>query len=739
MAWVKKPGVNINDDTIPRKLTILEIEDIILVIPTVLAATKRAAEVATNVIRNKLKSQLFTIDITPAGIPALKKQIERSFHLSQVEPQDTVGMAAAEALGQTVTQIALKSFHTSGSGRNIAGGIDAMSEMIDANKNRKYESTVIYFKDKTLSYMDVVRKRRTLVGLSVKDIVDDYVIQKPENLEKFWWHDTYLALNKKTLPNSTEVLRLYLKVDLLYQHHVSMEAIATVLDDEAPPHVVCVYSSIREGIIDIYPDPKYIMDTITKKNIKDPIVFPELIFLDVIILPALKNLIIQGIPKIKSIYPVAYPVWTIVQTVSRVYQKDDLQLRDYPDRKDFWYIILNPLQMHLTGVGFPEMRNLLTTFGIQIIQEYNTNVSPYIIVNCPKAPDEIIRNKLTEEEEADIQFFEDIRMKKDLIIRNPLSSKYITASRIYFVETHGINLRQILSQPDVDTLHTYSNNMHEMANVLGILASKNLHIRELTTMIANADGFVNPRHIEIISSFIHCYGIPVGINFAGLYKQSNDHISLATFQRSGYVFLKAAEAGQVAHLRDTSSALVMGKMPLLGSNGMDVEMTEAYKEVFKLHMKQQKLEEIEVASNIVKWLDDVKTNLVSNKEEIVGLPIPKTDVERKLSRLIGPIGRKYTHSEANKPLRSEALMKLFGVITFVEGQVNIIPRIRGLPHGLLVGKIFQDLFNLYIDTNVDIKLPAFDFIEVNTVNPIIETTVPFAVVPANFSPMILKI
>ena len=726
MSWVAKPGSNPPLSNIPRKLTDEEVEFILKSIPSILGATRKASQEATENMKEKLKTQLYDLELDPTCIPDLIKEIEKSFHQSQIEPQNPVGIVAAEAIGQTVTQISMKSFHAAGAGRNIAGGIDAIKEMIDANQNRKYESSIIWFKDKDMSYLETLRTRSVLVGLTVKDIMlpgdNGFNIELVTSIEKFWWHDTFLAMKNKTLPPSNYVLRLYLDVNKMYQHRITMAKVAAIIEDEAPPHVIAVYGPASQGIIDLYPDPNIMIKTMTDQKMKNIIHYPELIFLSEVVIPALGRLelTVQGIVGIKSIYPVDYPVWNIVRRTQAI--------KDYPG---YWYLILNDLQMRLTGIGPEKLETMLKVFDIPVVSRALDQPTKYIIVKSNITPDKIIREKILAEESEDVEYFNSIVQGDLENIRPPLDSVYLKASRVYFVEAHGTNLRMLLSEPIVDSQHTYCNNIHEMARVIGILSSKNIYIRELTTLIKNTDGYVNPRHIDIIASAMYCYGIPTGLNFAGLFKQSNDHMSMASFERSGLVFMKAAEAKQTALLLDTSSAISMGKRPALGSSGMDIEMTPIYKLIHKKALEKQRLDELDIANSLSGWLKKKEGDILNmTKEQFILKPI--LDVEEPIYRRMlkklninvkARVNTNYVYND--KPLRSEFLMKFFDTIVPIQGEIGLL-HIEPLYSGLREPKLFQDLMEIFVSA-LDF-LPSFTWIESDIVQPIIEQKVNYVYV-----------
>ena len=115
------------DPYIPRKLTKNEIQDILSVIPELKSASTETAEYNRKSMLNTINEMLSEIVITPLAIEDMKSEILRQFEESLIAPGTVVGVTAAEALGQQITQGALNSFHQSGSAKNVTYGVSRNS------------------------------------------------------------------------------------------------------------------------------------------------------------------------------------------------------------------------------------------------------------------------------------------------------------------------------------------------------------------------------------------------------------------------------------------------------------------------------------------------------------------------------------------------------------------------------------------------------------------------------------
>lgn len=375
--WVPINGyeqdVDLNDK--PRKLTLDEINTIAEQLPYPPSADKTAAEVTRRCIINWIKDTLKDLSLAPSAIPELTQYIKDYHYKSLIAPGTPVGIAAAEAVGATTTQMTLNTFHTSGSLKSASFGIEAMKDLIFARKNPKNESCTIYFKNKLISYEEVLDSRKYIVSSMVSDFVTDYTIDNPNNLEKFWWHDYYKDILNKEIPKSNKVLRLFLNLAEMYKHKVTAKDIADVLEQMSSKTfqgVIVIYGPITSGIIDIYMHPNVNIESLKKdlkttKNIDRDLL--EVTYLETIVYPELSNIKVKGISGIRSLTPVVTPVWRIV-------------LKEVKDDKnpDQWLLYYNQGVIRTIGIEPVNLINLCKNAGITIVSSENSN---FLLVKMP--------------------------------------------------------------------------------------------------------------------------------------------------------------------------------------------------------------------------------------------------------------------------------------------------------------------------------------------------------------------
>lgn len=381
MEWIPftdyEKGMNMEDK--PKKLAPEEIAYITGHLPSAPSADSTAAEVSRQSIVNWMTETLSEVSLCPSAIPELIEIIVKQHNKSLVIPGTPVGITAAEAVGATTTQMTLNTFHASGSSKSASFGIDAMRDLIFARKNPKNESCTIYFKNQRSAYEKVLDSRSFIVGSVVSDfILRDgaimaYDIDTPTNLERFWWHDQAPFLLNKELPHSTKVLRLFLNIPEMYKHHVSIRDLADVLEREVPASVIAVYGPIGDGIIDLYPHPALINETMKNHGMTAlPTELAELAYLESVVRPELDKIRVKGISGIKNLVPIISPVWRMVIHERKLMESDiNDQVREQLSpglvNKSGWLLFYNTTIMRNTGLIPENLAALCQAAGLTIL------------------------------------------------------------------------------------------------------------------------------------------------------------------------------------------------------------------------------------------------------------------------------------------------------------------------------------------------------------------------------------
>jgi len=587
----------------PRRLTEAELDDVIDVVPRVMAACRQVSTAVRSEICHKLRLQLKELVICVEGIPQLKEDIKRMFDNSRVQPGTTVGIATSEASGLPIMQMTLNSFHQTGSAANVSRGIESVRELFNMTKKRKHESTTIHFRRKNMTYEEVLDLRRQLVGVSLSSILlrKAYTENVVPMHQREWWYDAYSAVMGKTVLAPNYYLRLHFDPDRLFAYQITLDEITRIL--EAERVVKCVASPTYLGIIDVYPDQGIIGKMVTDKlgdhyggitAAKAP-----LFYLQNFLVPNLDKITIRGIPSLQQIFPVSVPTWTLVKDEQPYFTIDELELYlsnlknnqksdseiqlEQQRVSRMWRVWIDVIKFRTTGIPISKFVKLLIEAKIQILlpaidplqlEALDAGpLQPVFVIQLPESlrPGELIRQKLADDQAAMIANEDELkRQGTPYPIRQ--TSPLFRAGNYVYAEANGTSLRQVYSHPLVDSRTTISNNYHEILATLGIEATRNFLLRDYHEIFIYNGAYVNYRYIALIVDFQTSLGTLLSVTSRGIARQNISVLALSTFDQPMDTFVNAAAFGKKEEVRNVSTAIFLGKRALIGTGSFDLEL-----------------------------------------------------------------------------------------------------------------------------------------------------------------------
>ena len=365
------------------------IPDLKTINPDIPGTSKTTADSIRFSILKRLTAQLLDAIVTPLGLEDLKDQILYQFEKSRIHPGSMVGVTAAEALGGPITQMALNSFHSSGSAKNVSVGIDAIRELLNVSQKRKHERCTIYFKRQDLSFDDILVKRNEIVEVTVSSLIADYDINSPLDLGIEWWHYTYETAIGRTVRSTihkdihqiSTVLRLYLNIDALYENRITMDQIVSAIDARNSGTVMCLASPLAIGIIDIYPNEEKIREPLQadKRQLTTTMHIPmfsldfaPFTFLNTIVYPSMHKIWIKGINGITRLFPSDSSIWRVVRDTIPL-KKEVIESEEDPVAREqlrrIYYVVMNRSLMKASGITVDKLKQLITAADCVVTEE----------------------------------------------------------------------------------------------------------------------------------------------------------------------------------------------------------------------------------------------------------------------------------------------------------------------------------------------------------------------------------
>lgn len=550
-----------SDPNQPRKLTDSELNDILSVVPNLKGAVESVSDFNRKSMLVLLREQLKEVYVTPLGINDIKAEIIRLFQDALVKPGSMVGVTAAESMGGPITQGALNSFHKSGSAKNVSYGVSRMRELINASVNIKNTSCSIFFKNPNVSFDDVIlNKRRELREITFSNIIKNIpLLENTEDFDEPFWYDIF-RLTVRNDFKAHSFLRLNLDVNVMYAYKITMLDAVKVIEKDQP--VICVYSPLSIGIIDIYPVEKVITGVQEIKNIQN---IDErnasLIFLWKIVIPVLDKLKIQGVSGIVQLYPVETPVWQIVKEEQKA-----------PNIENGYFLVINDIKQRMTGISTSKLVNLCKTVGMDVFK-----IRPnYLGVKTKngESPTILVNRIIKEDKENEKKYEENRKRNGEKIIRRP-PTEISKASKMVYADTDGTNLIELLGKEDIDSSRSYSNNVHEIKDALGIEAARTFLIKEFLDVIHHEGSYINPRHVALLVTYMTSLGNVLGVTFTGVSKQPISALAKASFEKAMNTFKEAGGFGEKREIKGTSDSIYIGKRSLIGTGFSDQFMDAA--------------------------------------------------------------------------------------------------------------------------------------------------------------------
>jgi DNA-directed RNA polymerase II subunit RPB1 len=142
--------------------------------------------------------------------------------------------------------------------------------------------------------------------------------------------------------------------------------------------------------------------------------------------------------------------------------------------------------------------------------------------------------------------------------------------RVYKLETDGTNLAEILTVPEIDHTNTFSNDVNEMMQVLGIEGARKSLFNELRIVLSGDGGYVNYRHIACLADCMTFGGFIMPITRHGVKSSESGPMLRASFEQTVEVFMKAAAFSEYDYLDGVTENIMLGQLGKLGTGMVDL-------------------------------------------------------------------------------------------------------------------------------------------------------------------------
>lgn len=183
----------------------------------------------------------------------------------------------------------------------------------------------------------------------------------------------------------------------------------------------------------------------------------------------------------------------------------------------------------------------------------------------------IVKLKSKDGEEVSANLVDLYRLKeklKELVVKGIAGIKQVMPTKSkneFIIITAGSNLKETLELKEVDATRTISNNIFEVAKVLGIEAGRQAIINEAATVIKDQGLDVDIRHIMFLADIMTGTGEIRGITRSGITGGKQSVLARATFETPIKHIIGAAVVGEEDHLNSVIENVLLNQPVPLGT------------------------------------------------------------------------------------------------------------------------------------------------------------------------------
>jgi DNA-directed RNA polymerase subunit A' len=171
------------------------------------------------------------------------------------------------------------------------------------------------------------------------------------------------------------------------------------------------------------------------------------------------------------------------------------------------------------------------------------------------------------------------KLKKTIISGVKGISQVVVAHRgkEFIILTAGSNLREVLEVKGIDNERVFTNNVHEVAEVLGIEAAREAILLEIKKVLDSQGLDIDERHLDLISDAMTNIGLVKGVTRMGIISNKSSIFARAAFETPDKQFVNATIQGKKDDLASVIENIILNQPVPVGTGlpGLLVKITGA--------------------------------------------------------------------------------------------------------------------------------------------------------------------
>jgi DNA-directed RNA polymerase II subunit RPB1 len=225
---------------------------------------------------------------------------------------------------------------------------------------------------------------------------------------------------------------------------------------------------------------------------------------------------------------------------------------DYNSDKLIFRIRMNEVIKNNSGKGKnkPKINPLDQSDQIYILKNFQDQLLQNVVLRGVKGVDKVIMRKI-----------------KDSVIE--VNGTY-TKQDMWVLDTVGTNLLDVLGLDYIEDTKTFSNDIVEIYNVLGIEAARQIIMNELMEVISFDGTYINYHNYSVLVDRMTFTSKMISIFRHGINNDNIGPIAKASFEETPEMFLKAARHADLDTLRGISANIMCGQEGFFGTSAFQV-------------------------------------------------------------------------------------------------------------------------------------------------------------------------
>jgi len=179
--------------------------------------------------------------------------------------------------------------------------------------------------------------------------------------------------------------------------------------------------------------------------------------------------------------------------------------------------------------------------------------------------------------------------------------KYIRKD-CWVLDTTGTNLLNVIGLDYIDSMRTYSNDIREVYDILGVEAARQVLFNEISEVMEHADAYINYHHLSILCDRMTTNDGMTSIFRHGINNDDIGPIAKASFEETPEMFLRAAKHAELETMRGISANVMCGQEGYYGTGMfqvmLDMNKVNELNEINDMSFMEDRDDMIEKSFNI---------------------------------------------------------------------------------------------------------------------------------------------